>query len=288
MSILFKDVNKRNSDLITKDFAADENKFKVVSKTSRDVSFETTLSSKADTVGTFAPKFEYKPWNATFSGEFTTKRDGKAEVSVKDPFPGSKLTLTGQTKSGEAFATLAVEYKQDVAAATASVDYGKKDGQTVIATANLGLFNNFSLGGSLTSLFKTGKVDLKELKGVVAYATPEFDVGVYGTLKSEKDGDKLTVGANYFHKLNGDLSAGADVAFDPRSNDKPSLSLAAQYKLDDASNVKGKVDTTGKIGLFYKSKVSPSTNVTFSAAFDSANFSNKASTQYGFSLTLGE
>jgi len=98
--VLFKDLNKRSSDLLTKDFSSKTRENKVVWKgeTNSNVSFETSLTQRHDgsVLGIFAPKYRIKDWNTTVTAELKTNKDFKAEVSVEDRFaPGLKTTLSG-------------------------------------------------------------------------------------------------------------------------------------------------------------------------------------------------
>lgn len=285
--VFFKDASKRYSDLLTKDFAADENKVKFTGK-SGDVTFEATLSSKGDSnTGTFAPKFEHKPYNATFSAEVNTKKNYKFEVAVKDPFPGSKVTVTSQVGDKGHVATAALELKKDLAAVTVSGDFGDSNGTNIKASANLNVYKQLSLGGSAHYLLPSGSAvgGVKELKGAATYATAEYDVSAYLLNKGEKN----EVGVNYFHKINSDLLVGTEIALDPQNTEAKKdtrMVFGAQYKVDENATVKAKVDVTGKVGLTYLQKISKASQLALSAAIDTNHFSNKNTSQFGFSVTL--
>jgi len=282
--VFFKDSSKRYSDLISKEFAADENKFKFTGK-SGDMTFEATLSSKGEaTTGTLAPKYEYKPYKATFSGAVNTKKDYKFEVSVKDPFPGAKLTLTSQVGDKGHVATAALEFKKDLAAVTLSGDFGNSNGSNIKASTNLNVWKQLSLGGSAHYLHGTSG-GVKEVKGAVTWATDDYDVSASLSTK----GDKNEIGVNYFHKVNSNLSVGTEITLDPQNTDAKKdtrMSFGAQYRLDENATVKAKVDVTGKIGLSYLQKLNKASSLGLAAIIDSNHFSNKNTTQFGFSVTL--
>jgi len=286
--VFYKDISKRKGDLLTKEFGYDENKFKFLGK-SGDVSFETTLTTKGEsTVATFAPKYEYKPWKATFSGEVNTKKDYKGEVSIKDPLPGLKVTLTDAVNEKGLLGTVAVEYTKDLAAVTASADLGSEEGNNFKGSANLNVWKSLNFGGSVHYLLgKSSKV--KEIKATAAWNTPEFDIAATGTVKSGNDGDKTELAVGYFHKVNDTLSVATELTLDPNNSDSKKdtkLTFGTQYKLDENATVKAKVDVSGKVGLSYIQKFSKTNSFTLAANIDTNYFSNKNTAQFGFAVNL--
>jgi hypothetical protein len=132
-------------------------------------------------LGTFTPKYKYKPWGTTLSAELKTSRDFKAEAVVDEQLlPGLKATVTGESKGEDLFSTFAVEYKHELATVTASVDYGQAAGSTLKATTVVGS-QGFSVGGSAEYFFgATTDSLLKELHTVLGYSTDEFDIAAFG------------------------------------------------------------------------------------------------------------
>jgi len=287
---LFKDLNKRTSDLLTKEFPSEksENKVEWKGETSNNVSLETSLLQKADgsILGTFTPKYKYKPWGTTLSAELKTSRDFKAEAVVDEQIlPGLKTTVTGESKGEDLFSTFAVEYKHELATVTASADYGQAAGSTLKATTVVGS-QGFSVGGSAEYFFgATTDSLLKELHTVLGYSTDEFDIAAFGKLQNEKDANIL--GATYFHKVNSDLSVGTEVSFDTANTEaKPKLVFGTQYRLEADTVLKGKFDTTGKLGLSYQQKFSKNSKLTISSTIDTNNIGAKNSSTLGFTLSL--
>jgi len=288
--VLFKDLNKRASDLITKEFPSDksENKVEWKGETSSNMSFETNLVQKNDgsVLATFIPKYKYKEWGATLSAELKTNKSFKAEISVEDQItPGLKTTLTGEAKGEDLFATVGFEYKHEMLAFTGSVDYGQAHGSTLKSSAVVGA-QGFSLGGFVDYFFGTSDSQLKEFHTVVGYSTDEFDVSGFGKLQNG-DEQKNILGASYFHKVNGDLSVGTEVSFDTANSEaKPTLVLGTQYRLEADTTLKAKVDTVGKLGLSYQQKFSKNAKLTISSTIDTSNLGAKNSSTLGFALSL--
>jgi len=290
---LFADIGKRVSDLLTKEFPSEkqENKFTWKGNASNDVSMETTFLQRKDgsILGTFAPKYKYEDWNTTFSAEVNTKKEVKAEIAVQNLLnvDNLKTTLTGYSKGNDNFGTFGVEYKHELATASASVDYGKASGSTVKASGVVGA-QGISLGLS-SEYFFGGESELKDLTAVLSYSSSEFDISAFGRIQNQNDEDKNELGATYFHKVNSDWHVGAEAIFDTANTDtKPKLTFASQYYLHNDTILKGKFDTAGKLGLSYQQKYNKFAKFTVSSTIDTNNLGGKNSSNFGFSLALND
>jgi len=287
--VLYKDLNKRSNDLLTKDFPSEkrENKVDWKGETSSNVTFETSLLQKADgsILGTFTPKYRVKDWNASISAELKTNKDFKAEVVFDDHFtPGLKTTLTGESKGEDLVGTLGVEYKHELATFTTSVDYGSSSGSSIKSSTVVGT-QGFQLGAQFEYFIgASNDSSLKEFNSTASYGNDEFDLGVYGKILNEKDSTIL--GANYFQRVNADLLVGADVSFDTQNVEtKPKLTAGAQYKIDAEALIKTKFDTNGKLGVSYNQKFK-SSRLVLAGTIDTNNLSGKNSSSIGFNLSL--
>jgi len=236
-------------------------------------------------LGIFTPKYKVKEWNTTFTAELKTNKDFKAEVSVEDKFgPGLKTILSGESKGEDLFATVGVEYKHEIAAFTASVDYGQASGSNLKSSAVIGT-QGFQFGASFDYFVgSSNDSSLREVNSVASYSTDEFDLGVFGKILNEKDSTIL--GANYFHNVSSDLQVGAEIQFDTQNPEtKPKLVAAAQYRVDPDASVKTKFDTNGKLGLAYQQRFK-SSKLTISGTVDTNNLSGKNASSVGFNLSL--
>jgi voltage-dependent anion channel protein 2 len=286
---LYKDLNKRSNDLITKDFPSEkkENKVDWKGETTSNVSFETTLTQKGDgsILGTFSPKYRLKEWNTSLTAELKTNKDFKVEATIDDHFtPGLKTTVSGESRGEDLFTTLGLEYKHELATLTASVDYGQSAGSNIKASSVVGA-QGFQLGASVDYFVgASNDSTLKEFNATASYSTDEFDIGVFGKILSEKDSNIL--GSNYFQRVSPDLSVGAEVSFDTQNPEtKPKLVAAAQYRIDNDVVVKTKFDTLGKLGLSYSQRFK-SSRLVVSGTVDTSNLSNKNSSAVAFNLSL--
>jgi len=289
-----KDINKRSSDLLTKDFPSEkqENKVEWKGRADPSVTFEANLITKKDgsIVGTFIPKYEIKEYGATVSAELNTNREYKAEVSIKDKIvKGLKLIFSDQIKGDSMFGTAGFEYKQDYVALTGSADYGKANGSTVKASAALGS-NGFVAGVAAEYLVGSGaESDLKELNSILSYSTAIYDVAAFGRMKGGSHDASNELGMSFFHKVNRDLAIGGEALFDTSNTDmKPKLSLGGQYAFNADTSLKTKLDTAGKLGVSVQQRYNANAKWTLATTTDITALGAKGASTLGFTLALND
>jgi len=288
----FKDLSKRVSDLLTKDFPSEkqENKIEWKGQADNNVNVETNFVQKKDGswIGTFIPKYKFKEYGTTVSAEISTKKEYKAEVAVEDKVAaGLKTIVSAHSKGDDLYGTVGFDYKHDYATVSASADYGKASGSTVKAHGVVG-HQGFSLGASAEYFVGSSQdSSLKELHTILGYSSLAFDIGAFGKIKNEDEDEKNEIGLNYFHRVNDDLSVGTEVVFDTANTDsKPKLTLGSRYVVDRDSVVKTKFDTEAKIGFSYQQKYNKNTKFTLSSTVDGNNFASKGSSTFGFTLSF--
>lgn len=287
--VFYKDLNKRNADLLTKDFPSEkkENKLDWRGETSSQVSFETSLTQKSDgsILGTFSPKYRLREWNTSLSAELKTNRDFKGEVTIDNHFtPGLKTTLTGESRGQDLVGTVGVEYRHELATFTASVNYGQTVGNTIKTSTVVGS-QGFQLGADFDYfLDANGNESALRFNATASYSTDEFDLGLFGKVLNGKDSNIL--GANYFQRVNPDLLVGAEVFLDTQNPEiKPKLTAAAQYRLEPDAIVKTKIDSTGKLGLSYAQRFKAS-RLVVAGTIDTNNATGKGASSVNFNLSL--
>jgi len=285
---LFKDLGKRVSDLLTKEFPTEEKKVEWKGVTNNNVTIETNLLQKGDgsITGTITPSYKFKQYGVNVLGEINTKKDIKVEGSVENKFvDGLKLTLTGESKGPLTYATLAAEYKHEYATFTGAVDYGKPKGSLLKATTVFGQ-KGFALG--LSAEYFLGTTDQSELKAfntTVGYTSKDFDATVFGRLIAQ--GDKNELGGTYFHNVNDKLAVGVEVVFDTANSEaKPKLSFGTQYKLNVDTVLKGKFDTNGVLGVSAAQRFNQNSRFILGSTIDTNNLSGKNASTFGFTFAL--
>jgi len=291
----FKDLSKRVSDLLTKDFPSDkgENKIEWKGQTKDNVTIETTLTTKPDgsSVGSLNPKFKAKEYGTTLALELNTKKEAKMEVAMEDyHVPGLKTTISGNYKPEDKFVTLGAEYKHENGSVTGQVDYGKSAGINLEGSAVVGA-QGFALGGSASYLIGANDNELKKLHSILSYTTAEFDISAFAkhTAPEGKVDEKNIMGVNFFHKFTPEWVVGAEATFEtipPEAT--PTLSFGTQYKLAEDTLLKARFDTDAKLGLSYQQKYNKNAKFTISGTFDTKNLGAKNSGQFGFTVSLND
>jgi len=284
---LFKDLGKRSSDLLTKEYPSEEKKFEWKGTTSNGITIETNAVQKGDgpIVGTITPSYKYKEYGLNVLGEFNTNKDIKLETSVENQgVQGLKATLTGEQKGKDTFATLAAEYKHQHATVNGSVDFGKSKGNTIKANSVFGHIG-WLLGLSAEYLIASDHQELKLFNTTVGYTNKDFDVTVFGRIVGTEKGDKNEVGGTYFHNVREDTAFGAEVVFDTSSAEsKPKLSFGGQHKLQEDTILKAKVDTTGILGFSFQQRFNKNSKMTIASKIDTGAQSGKSTTSVGFNI----
>jgi len=285
---LFKDLGKRVSDLLTKEFPTDEKKVEWKGVTNNNVTIETNLLQKGDgsIVGTITPSYKYKEYGLNLLSEINTKKDVKLEASVENKLAdGLKLTLTGESRGDTTFTTAAAEYRHEYATLNGSVDYGKPKGSLLKANTVFGQ-KGFALG--LSAEYFLGTTDQSELKTfntTISYTSKDFDATVFGRLISDKDKNEL--GGTYYHNINSNLSVGTEVVFDTANADsKPKLTFGALYRLNEDTTLKSRFDTNGILGVSFGQRFNKNSRVIIGANIDTNNLSGKSSSSFGYTVSL--
>jgi len=298
LQVLYKDLTKRLTDLITKEFPSEkqENKIEWVGTTPNGVVLESNLVQKKDgsITGTFLPTYKFREWGGETSivGEFNTRKEFKVEFGLADQFTsGLKTTLSANSKGDDVFGVANVEFRNENLALTANVDYGKAAGSTLKGSGVFGSSYGAFIGGSIeyfVGLAQESISDLKEMTTTVGYATSDFDLAVFGRLKSLDDEDKHEVGASYFHKVRPDTSVGSEIVCDIGNADvsKPKLVFVSQYSSTPETTLKAKIDTDGKLSLSYGQQYNKGTKFVLAGTFDTNNLGSKSSSAFGFTLSL--
>jgi len=296
---LFKNLTKRASDLLTKDFPSDKGERKFEWKGTADrVTIDSSITTTEDpkdgsttSVGVIFPKYKAKEYGTTVGVEVNTKKEAKAEISMEEYHAaGLKTTVTGNMTPKERFATLSGEYRHDYMSFTGYVDYGKHNGGNIESSLVVGN-QGFALGGAASYAFGN-ESEVKKLESVASYSTSDFDIAAFArhTAPNEKvKEEKNTMGLSFYHKFNPSWTVGAEATFDSIPPDStPTLKFGSQYKIAEESIFKSRVDTDGKLALSFAQRYNRNTKFTVGATFDTRNFGGKNSSSYGFGIALND
>lgn len=278
---LYSDLGKKASDLLTKDFP-DKSKFELKTKTSNGVVQEVTLTrSNENLVGTISPKYTFVKHGVTVGFTADTDKNTKFEVSVEEPLPGLKLTTIVDSKKLNAI-QFDAEYKHEFVALNGSVDVLNNEGTEASLSGVVG-YEGFSVGAQT----KYHRGAISTLNGTAAYTTNDYVFNLFGIFKTGR------VGVSYYHRVTPFTAAGFEASFDiEKAQNIPSkLTVGGSYQLDVDTQLKGKLDTDGKLSLSYGQRLSKYARLVVATSLNINNINNlnsKSSHQVGFTFSLND
>lgn len=238
-----------------------------------------TATKSGDAVsGTLAAKYNFMPW---LEGEATFGTSGSVALKVEAADAVMKgLSLTAECdrqapgKPGLlAAGSLTAEYKSELYSCKSSFDYYKQD---LLASLSTALDAAFTMGVDCSYSAKKGAV--QKYAAACQYVQPEFIVSA----KCEDKAGAKTLSCGYYHKMSSDLQLGVALS-KPLAKAGVGMEFGCAYKLDKATNVKGKVDADGILCASYKQKISGLTTMTLAAQVDTVNL---AASKHKFGLQL--
>jgi len=294
--VLFKDIGKRLSDLLTKEFPSEKQETKIEwkGKSSGGVTIETNFTANYDgsVVGQFKPSTNLKDLGgASLTLDLNTKREFKTELAIENKVvDGLKLTVAANTKPFENWATVGFEYKHNLFNLTANVNAGETKGTSLKASAVAGTTTangRVDVGGEVEYLHgESIKAPVQSFNSKASYSASDLDGSLFVKVCPPKN--ITEVGLSYFHKVNNDLVVGAEASFDPINTDsKPKLTMGWQYLYQD-SVLKTKFDTTGQLGLSLSHKLNSYTKATLSTTLDSYKLNEKNNAKYGVTISFSQ
>jgi len=276
--LLYVDLGKKATDLLTKDFP-DKSKVEINTRASNGVQFQLTGTRNHDgsILGSVQPKYTWGTQALTFSTTIDTAKVVKAEATI-EKFPGLKITLGGNSETESVKADL--EWKHERATVTTGLDLLSPKGTKASATVALH-HEGISLGAS-TEYLIADRQEVTKLDGVLAYTTSDLQLTAY----AKKKGD--TLGATYHQKVSASTSAAAEIAFDLHKSDiTPKLTFGVAHTLDlVGTQVKGKFDTDGKLSLSYGFRLNPNVKLWVGSSVNTNNISASGNHSTGFSAVV--
>jgi len=245
------------------------------------------------------PKYEWKEKNMEFSAKLSTANEFSGTLAYKDAFiRGSKLEFCGtQTERDGIGAQVTASHKTDVLASKVSVTYpvgqpNKKDKNPIKLVSEVVLqYPKNLLFGTLVSVGVDSENSTFKAEGLVSYTQGDVQVSARGS-HDRKTGDNI-FGTSFFHLYSPKLKYSMDFDIDQANVRGPIAAVAAEYKLDDSTSLKGKYavkvnpqskQSEMRIGLAARQKISPYFTTTFGADL---NLSNLLGSSIGDAHTFG-
>jgi len=297
--IPYRDLGKSVNDLLTKGFPTTY-KFELTTESEAGLKFVVAAEkkqreSKDDSGGkskqdyifaSFQPKIELKNKGINFNGTLDTdKLEGELILSellsagLKTTFKVTSFDNSALEASGD------IEYKHDRGVFTTGILH--KDNKNKLNTSLLANWENFSFGGNLGYNLPIGPSEgsLDNFSLALNYTSSKYDITNSINGKREKSEFKITTGAKVLYNHNSATTFAADANYDPAKSfrDGFTLKLLGQYKFDDKTSIKAKVDTQGNVAVAFSQKVYNNVNLTVSTEVNALKGDDH---KVGFSLAF--
>jgi len=277
-AIAFKDLGKKCSDLLSKEYKVGKHTVEVKSKTANGVTFIPLVTKSGDS-STASLEAKYGFCGGESKATLSTTGAITASVEANDLLTkGLSLTLECEKpapgKPGFLSAgTAIVDYASELLTGKASYDYYKGDAHAAVAT----VFKGASLGGSVD--YNVNKSALTNYAAAAQYSQPDFTLC---TKLAESVGKSTNYTMSYFHNVSGDMQVGAELS-KKSSASEVALAFGCQYNLDKTTTVKAKVDSEGMLFGSYKQNISSVSTLTLCTQIDTVQL---AADKHKFGLAL--
>jgi len=266
--------------LLNKDFYhLSAGTLEVKSNTPNNVAFKVTGKSSHDnaTSGTIEGKYTDKPNGLTLTQTWNTANTLETKVEMAD-------NLTKGLKAEGIFAFLPatqargakfnLHFKQSNFHTRAFFDLLK--GPTANVDAVVG-HEGFLAGASAG--YDVQKAKITGYNAAVGYQGPTYSAAITAT-------DNLSVfAASYYHKVNSQVEAGSKATWNSKSGNTVGLEVAAKYRLDPVSFVKGKINDRGVAAVAYNVLLREGVTLGVGASFDTQKL-DQATHKVGTSFTF--
>jgi len=276
--VVFKDLGKSASDLLTKDFKVGQNTVEVKTKTSNGVEFTPKATNKGSEMsGSLVAKYGF---GGGISTETTLNTCGQLETTLEaaDAIQGCNVKLECVTDKGKASlssAKLTLEYKQDKFTCKTSYDHFK---DSALAANCAIAFGSATLGGSIDLV----KAAPKSYAAALQFDQPDFTL-MAQLSENIRAGEKTYTGS-YFHKISSAMQVGTEI--NKKGKADIGLAFGCNYKLDKDTTVKGKVDADGILSASYKQKISSLTTLTLAASVNTMQLDDPKKNKFGLALNI--
>jgi len=296
----YKDLGKAINDMFTKGFpttykfeltteAESGLKFVVAAeKKNRDSKDDSGGKTKQDYIfASFQPKIELKSKGINFNGTLDSEKIEGELILSELLSTGLKTTFKVTSFDTAALeASADIEYKNDIGAITTGILF--KDNKDKLNTSLLAVWNNFAFGGNIGYYLPLGassEGSLDNCSFAMNYNSSKFDITNLVNGKREKTEFKITTGAKILYNHNSATTFAADVNYDPAKSLKDgfSLKLLGQYKFDDKTSMKAKVDTQGNVAIAFSQKAYNNLTLTLATELNALKVDDH---KVGFSLAF--
>jgi len=278
----YSKLGKKVKDLLGKTFDI-KNELKTINKSANGVTLESSFNGDTCVSGT--SKGTYK--KECYEAEAVVKTAGEVNLKVvaKKLAPGLEVSLQGKSKKQQL--VVEAKYAQPFYATCATITHNL-DSKTLLDGAFMIGFDGLSVGVS-GQLDVASEEKLTDYNCGAEYTQDDLTLSLF----TQNLGSRIT--ASYWQRLSGECNLGASLKMDPDCAEdgkggEHCLTVGVQYKLDAATKLAVKGDTTGTVCTNIEHVLSnPSLKLGIGASFDSTKTCNVlAADCFGISCTFGD
>jgi voltage-dependent anion channel protein 2 len=276
----FTDIAKSANDLLNKDFYhLSAGTLEVRSSAPNAVAFKVTGKSSHEkaTSGAMEAKYTDKSLGLTLTQVWNTANALESKVELADNL-AKGLKAEGifgiLPSSSSRSAKLNLHFKQSAFHGRAFFDLLKGPTANIDAVVgHEGFLAGASAGYNVQNAAVTG------YNAAVGYAAPSYSAAITAT-------DNLSVfAASYYHKVNGQVEAGAKATWNSKSGNNVGLEVASKYRLDPVSFAKAKINDRGVAAVAYNVLLRPGVTLGLGGSFDTQKL-DQATHKVGVSFTF--
>jgi len=269
----WKDLGKSSNDLLSKDYPFSGVNLEVKTNTPSGVTFKAggNRDSKSQAInGDLEVKWADRKNGLTVTQTWTTSNILRSQIELENQIAkGLKLDLNTSLlpDKGSKTATINAVYKQSGFHSRGVLDIFK--GPTFTADTVLGR-DGFLLGAEASYNVTEGNVT--RFATAVGYNAPEYAITLHGLNNFN------TFSASYYHRVSGDVEAGAKAVYDAKStHGGVGIEVGTKVYLDQSAFVKAKINNLGVIALGYNQTLRPGVKASFGLALDAQKLNEVSS-----------
>jgi len=283
MAQTFSDIGKAACDLHSKGFPSDNAwKLDVNTRALDGVGFNySTWRTHQDHIGSsLNAKFAVKEHGLTVDTDVKSSNNIKVELGLANKlYDGVDVKLSHDNHHNTVFKTI---YRNSWGGAEVAANIPADRNKSELDVSTALIRDKFSFG--VRNVIRVGdQPSFKSLEAAVQYREIDYTAALkFGY----NGGNHFKAGGNYIHRLiTHNTEVGGYICYDNlREIDQVKLGVAAQFNKAEGSYWKTKLNSDGRAGVAYTSKVTDNTKVTFATEFDALHFGKEGAGKYGLHI----
>jgi len=270
----WKDLGKSSNDLLQKDYPFTGAFLEVKTKTPSDVTFKVAgnRDNKTDAIsGELEAKYANRKYGLTLTQAWTTSNVLRSVLEVENQIAkGLKVDVSTalQPDKNTKSAVINAAYKQSGIHTRAALDLLK--GPTFTTDGVIGR-DGFLVGAE--AAYNVTEGNITRYAVAAGYNAPEYALTIHGLNNFN------TFSASYYHRVSGDVEAGAKAVYDFKAtHGGVGIEVGTKAFLDSSSFVKAKINNAGVIALGYSQALRPGVRASFGLALDTQKLNETQTT----------